>query len=152
MNNIESYYHNSLLELYLSKSQIHDAGLGVFTKDFIPAGTYIDEYCGDVYSFNPGGFYVLELKPDYYIDAYNYPRCLMAMINDCGFVAKKIIKKKKRKIDITPDGYYDKNNNKLVINCEFIKKPDENKTFVFSICDILPNSELFISYGPNYWN
>jgi hypothetical protein len=149
--NTVSYYHNSTYNLYLSKSQIPEAGLGVFTKDFIPAGTYIDEYYGDIYSFNPGGFYVLEVKPDYYIDANNYPRCYMAMINDCGFIAKKIIRKKKRKIDITPDAYYDKNNNKLVINCKFIKKPEEEKTYVFTISDILQDSELFISYGPNYW-
>ncbi len=147
-----SYYHNSPYNLYLAKSQIPDAGLGVFTKDFIPAGTYIDEYYGDVYSFNPGGFYVLEVKADYYIDATNYPRCYMGMINDCEFIAKKIIKKKKRKINITPDAYYDKNNNKLVINCKFIKNPEEEKTYVFSISDITSDSELFISYGPNYWN
>ena len=149
---IESYYHNSQYNLYLEKSQIPDAGLGVFTKDFIPAGTCIDEYYGDIYTFNPGGFYVLEVMPNYYIDAYNYPRCYMAMINDCGFVAKKIIRKKKRKINITPDAYYDKNNNKLMTNCVFVKKQEEYKTYVFSLIDIIPNSELFISYGSNYWN
>jgi len=150
--NTESYFHNSIYNLYLSKSQIPDAGLGVYTKDFIPAGTYIDEYTGEVYSFNPGGFYVLELKPNYYIDAINYPRCYMGMINDCEFIAKKIIKKKKRKIDITPDAYYDSNNNKLTTNCKFIKDSENEKTLVYSICDIKPNSELFVSYGPNYWN
>lgn len=43
------------------------------------------------------------------------------MINDCGFIAKKIIRKKKKKIDITPQAYLDKSNNKLEINCEFVK-------------------------------
>ena len=95
--NIERYFHNSKYNLYLSKSQIPEAGLGVYTKDFIPARTYIDEYTGEVYSFNPGGFYVLELKPNYYIDANSYPRCYMGVINDCEFIAKKIIRKKKEK-------------------------------------------------------
>jgi SET domain-containing protein len=149
---INKYFHNSPYNLYLTNSQIPDSGLGVFTKDFIPAGSCIDEYSGDVYFFNPGGFYVLEVNEKYYIDANNYPRCFMAMINDCGFIAKKKIRKKKRKIDITPDAYYDKNNNKLVINCEFIIKPEEKKTFVYSLIDINKDSELFISYGTNYWN
>lgn len=152
ITNRESYYHNSTYNLYLATSQIPDSGLGVFTKDFIPAGSFIDEYYGDVYSFNPGGFYVLELKPNYYIDARNYPRCYMGMINDCEFIAKKIIKKKKRKIDVTPEAYYDKNNNKLIINCEFKKDTENNKSLIFSIIDIAPESELFISYGPDYWN
>lgn len=151
----ELYYHNSKYNLYLSKSQILDAGLGVFTKDFIPKGTYIDEYCGDINLYNPGGSYVLELKPDYYIDGNNYPRCYMAMLNDCEYITKKIkIKKKKnrkKKIDITPDGYYDNNNNKLLTNCEFIKNKEDNKCYIYSLIDILPNTELFVSYGNNYW-
>jgi SET domain-containing protein len=136
----------------LSESQIPNAGLGVFTKDFIPAGSYIDEYIGDIYSFNPGGSYVLEFEPNHYIDARNYPRCYMSMINDCEFIAKKIIKKKKKKIDVTPDTYYDKNNIKLITNCEFKKNIDEKKSLIYSIIDIMPGSELFISYGSDYWN
>lgn len=42
------------------------------------------------------------------------------MINDCAFVARKRIRKKKRYIDITPEANYDKNNNKLTVNCEVI--------------------------------
>jgi len=150
--NRESYFYNSIFNLYLSESQIPNAGLGVFTKDFIPAGSYIDEYIGDIYSFNPGGSYVLEFEPNHYIDARNYPRCYMSMINDCEFIAKKIIKKKKKKIDVTPDTYYDKNNIKLITNCEFKKNIDEKKSLIYSIIDIMPGSELFISYGSDYWN
>lgn len=151
----ELYYHNSKYNIYLDKSQIPDGWLGVFTKDFIPANTYIDEYCGDIYSYNPGGYYVLELKQNYYIDGSNYPRCYMAMLNDCEYITKKIkIKKKKnrkKKTDITPDAYYDNNNKKLFTNCEFIKNTEDNKTYIYSLTDILPNTELFISYGNNYW-
>jgi SET domain-containing protein len=149
--NRESYFYNSIFNLYLSESQIPNAGLGVFTKDFIPTGSYIDEYSGDIYSFNPGGSYVLELEQNHYIDARNYPRCYMAMINDCEFIAKKIIKKKKKKIDVTPDTYYDKNNIKLITNCEFKNPINEKKSLIYSSIDIMPGSELFISYGHDYW-
>ncbi len=151
MANREIYFHNSVYNLFLATSQIPNAGMGVFTKDFIPAGSYIDEYLGDVYTFNPGGFYVLELEPNHYIDARNFPRCYMGMINDCEHIERKIIKKKKRKIDLTPEAYYDKFNNKLVTNCEFKKNLNEKKTLIYSIIDILPDCELFISYGPDYW-
>ena len=48
-----------------------------------------------------------------FIDARNYPRCYMGMINDCEFIARKVKRKGRRKIDMTPAAYYDKNNNKL---------------------------------------
>ena len=147
----ESYFHNSIFDLYIEKSNIPDAGLGVFTKDFIPAGSYIDEYSGNIYSFNHGGFYIYEYDSNYYIDARNYPRCYMSMCNDCEFVPKKIIKRKKRKIDITPKGYYDENGNMLVVNCVFKKNIENKKVYIFSLIDINPNSELFLSYGSKYW-
>ena len=150
--NKRSYFHNSTFHLYLADSQIPDAGLGVFTKDFIPAGTYIDEYCGEIYSFHPGGSYVFEFDSNYYIDANNYPRCYMAMINDCEYIAKKTIRKKNRKIDVTPNAYYDKYDNKLVVNCETIKKIEDKKIIVVSVMNIEPDSELFMSYGYDYWN
>jgi hypothetical protein len=151
MNN-DLYFHNSIFNLYLITSQIPNSGLGVFTKDFIPAGTYIDEYIGDVYSYNPCGSYVVELEQDHYIDAKKYPRCFMGMINDCEYISKKIIKKKKKRIDITPNYYYDNNNNKLVTNCQFINNLNEKKSLIYSVIDIISNSELFINYGPEYWS
>lgn len=146
------YYHNSIYNLYIEKSHIPDAGFGVFTKDFIPAHSCIDEYSGDIYSFNPGGFYIYEYDSNHYIDARNYPRCYMSMINDCDFIAKKIIKKKRKKIDITPKAYYDEYNNILATNCIFKKDTENKKVYIFSLIDIKPNSELFLSYGVNYWN
>jgi len=147
-----SYFHNSIYNLYIEKSNIPDAGLGVFTKDFIPSHSCIDEYSGETYSFNPGGFYIYEYNSNHYIDARNYPRCYMSMINDCEFIPKKVIKKKKKKITITPNAYYDENNNVLTTNCTFKKNIDNKKVYIFSLVDIKPNSELFLSYGVNYWN
>ena len=148
----ESYFHNSIYNLYIEKSNIPNAGFGVFTKDFIPAYTCIDEYVGEIYSFNPGDFYIFEFDSKHYIDAQFFPRCYMSMINDCNFIVKKIIKKKKRKIDITPNGYYDENCNMLVTNCVFKKNIENKKVHIFSLVDIQPNSELFLSYGSNYWS
>lgn len=143
------YFHNSIYYLYLDNSQIPNSGLGVFTKDLIPKNTYIDEYIGDIYSYNPSGCYVIEIKSDYYIDAKNYPRCYMGMLNDCDYICKQFKKKKNKKIDVTPKAYYDKFNNKLVTNCQFIY--NELKCLIYSTIDIQPDSELFISYGDDYW-
>lgn len=145
-----AYYHNSIFKLYLKKSQIPDSGIGVYTPDIINANTLIDSYNGD-YSKTAGGSYVLMIDDDISIDAFNHPRCYMAMINDCSFIPKKIIKKNKKKIDVTPTAYYDNNNNKLEINCEFVIDKINKKAYVYSIKEIKENSELFISYGTGYW-
>jgi SET domain-containing protein len=76
----------------------------------------------------------------------------MGMINDASYIPRKIIRKKKKKIDITPDANYDVNNNKLINNCEFMIDIVNEKAYVHTICDIASGTELFISYGPDYWN
>jgi SET domain-containing protein len=144
----ENYYHNSKYDLYLKESQIPESGFGVYTKESIPINTMIDEYLGDVME-KWGGSYVLHVDDKHCIDAYNLPRCYMAMLNDASHITKKIIKKKKRKIVIQPDGYYDSNDNLLQNNCQFVFS--ENRGFVYSLREILPDEELFISYGASYW-
>ena len=145
------YYHTSKFDLYLALSQLANSGLGVYTREFIPANTLIDEYCGSMTS-SLGGSYVLYIKDRCYIDALGYPRCFMGMINDASYVPKKIIRKKKKKIDKTPDANYDVNNNKLINNCEFVIDKENEQAFVHTLCDISPGSELFVSYGTEYWN
>jgi SET domain-containing protein len=142
------YYHKSNFNLYLKESQLKNSGFGVFTNNFIPANTYIDEYFGDHMSIT-GGSYVLKISTNNYIDAFNFPRCYMAMLNDASYVPKKIIKKKNKRINITPDGNYI-DNILLVNNCKFVY--ENNRGYVYSINDIYPNEELFISYGTDYWN
>ena len=148
---MQKYYHGSLFNIYLDTSNIPNGGLGVFTKDYIPPNTIVDEYKGDVYSNQVRGSYVLEVSPTCHIDAQDFPRCYMGMLNDCSFVAKQYIRKKKRKIDITPDAYYDVHKNRLSINCEFVTDEVNNKGFVRTIVEIKPGSELFVSYGDEYW-
>lgn len=148
----EEYYHNSAFDLYLDASNIPRAGLGVFTKEYIPPNTRIDEYVGDICSsYNPG-LYVLEIARGRRIDAQDFPRCYMGMLNDCSHVTTRIIHKKKKKIDVTPDAYYDKNNMKLDVNCEFVMDLINTKAFIHSVTGINPGSELFVSYGDDYWN
>jgi hypothetical protein len=39
-----------------------------------------------------------------------------------------------------------------VVNCETIKKIEDKKIIVVSVMNIEPDSELFMSYGYDYWN
>ncbi len=151
MENKELYYHHSKFNLYLGPSQIPNSGLGVFTKDYIPPDTLIDGYFGIELNVNMGGDYNLRINDNSYIDACDFPRCFMAMINDCEFISKKVIKKNKKNINIAPKYNLDTNNNPLVTNCKFITDSINNKGYIYSIKHIEPNSELFVSYGNNYW-
>ena len=39
-----NYYHTSKFDLYLATSQLVNSGLGVYTREFIPANTLIYYY------------------------------------------------------------------------------------------------------------
>ena len=149
--NKQHYYNNSIFDLYLAKSQIEKAGLGVWTRDFIPKNTFIDEYTGIVSNRNFGTDYTLEITKNYYIDAEPFPRCFMAMMNDCSYIAPKKIKRKKKVIDITPIANYNSSGEPLEINCVFMIDTVNKKGLVYSTQDIYSNTELFVSYGVNYW-
>jgi hypothetical protein len=121
------YFHRSPFELYIGKSTIMQAGDGVFSKDMILANSIIDEYYGELYniSFSPSKYY-LDIDGTCGIDAFNYPRCYMAMINDA---------------------YQSTFQN----NCEFIIDIQAKRAFIKAMHDIPPDTELFISYGTEYW-
>jgi SET domain-containing protein len=138
------YVYNSSYQLLIASSQIPNAGLGVFAREDISAGSMIDEYTGTVYTSKCNSSYVFEVRPDYYIDAQELPRCYMAMLNDCSFITSRITRRKKY-----PDAYYDSKGQKLVINCEFVV--NEGRVFVHSVTDIPAGAELFVSYGDDYW-
>ncbi len=120
------YYHNSRFNLYINKSLIKNAGDGVFTHDFIPNNTFIDYYQGEIKYFCKTGKYFVEINDDIGIDAFNYPRCYMAMIND----SKGSIFSNNTNFKI--------NFNDLIIE-------------IWSIKDIYKDEELFIDYGSEYW-
>lgn len=145
----ETYYHNSTYNLEIKKSQIPNAGLGVYTRSFIPAETLIDEYAGELRDH--GGLYALQIMPGLFVDAFVWPRPYMGIINDCSFVAPVYKRKKGRRIDITPDAYYDERGDKLIVNCYFKVCAKEKKGYVYSLVDIAEGQELFVSYGKDYW-
>jgi SET domain-containing protein len=140
------YVYNSSYQLLIASSQIPNAGLGVFTREDISAGSMIDEYTGTVYSSKCTSSYVFEVRPDYYIDAQDLPRCYMAMLNDCSYIPRRATRRKKH-----PDAYYDAKGQKLVINCEFVVNEATGRVFIHSLTDISAGAELFVSYGNDYW-
>ena len=120
------YIYNSNYQLKIDTSLIKHGGLGVFSLEKIPKNVLLGEYIGEMYdsSVPTMSCYCLSLKSDNFIDAYDYPRCVFAMINDCRFSDYKY-------------------------NCTF--KVYEDKAEIWSISDINDNSELYLDYGDEYW-
>ena len=135
---MSNYVNTSPFDLYIDNSKILGAGLGVYTCDFIPENTIIDEYRGKlIETDNP-------ITNEYYyelvtgdaskgiltvgIDASGLPRNYMAMINDASF--HKVLKN----------------------NCEFQDDIENKKVYVVTLRDIEPYEELFASYGDGYWD
>ncbi len=140
MKNIKNnYYHKSNYDLYISQSSIANSGLGVFTKSFIPKDTLIDGYFGEYSESLPGGEYFFRIDENGGINAIDEPRCYMAMLNDASYRPTS-----KRKLRIFIEHNYQN-------NCYFNVDITNKKVFVYSLFDIEPNSELFISYGNDYW-
>jgi hypothetical protein len=136
----DDYFHHSSYELYIDKSLLHNAGRGVFTKSFIPKGSFIDYYYGTIIEYFNGSEYLFEIDNKVYMDARDLPRCYMAMINDAAYkpTSKRALQKFKE--------------HNYVNNCDFIVNKEKKEIQVWSTMDILPGSELFISYGSGYWN
>jgi len=147
---MDDFFHTSKFDIYLKESSIPNAGFGVFTKDFIPKGAMIDEYVGDVFmDMSVFSAYAFSVSEKVTIDAYALPRCYMAMLNDASHMSKQKVKKGKKTVSIMPEFYSDKNGVILANNCEFLVK--HNRVFVLASRDIMPEEELFIDYGEDYW-
>lgn len=120
--------------LYIKRSTLPDAGKGLFTKVAIKKGTRIVEYKGkrtvwkkvkDDEGNNPYIFYV---NRNNVIDSLNTKQYHGRYINDArGAVKIKGLKN----------------------NCEY--EIDGKRCFVNARKDIPARSELFVSYGPEYW-
>jgi len=137
---INKYFHKSSFDLYIDSSKINNGGLGVFTKSFIPKNSLIDEYYGELKYGIYGGEYYYGITDLIGINALDYPRCYMAMLNDASYkpTTKRSLKK------FIPHNY--------INNCYFLVNEETNKVYVYSLIDINPYDELFISYGDYYWN
>jgi hypothetical protein len=125
------YYNNTKFILDIKPSNIQNGGNGLFSLQNIPNETMIGYYIGDILSGNNKVTdYSFQISKKYFIDAKEFPRCFIAMINDA-------------------------KNSEFVNNCEFriienkIKK--KNKICLYSIKNIKRCDELFASYGDEYW-
>jgi hypothetical protein len=133
-------FHFSTFDLFISKSGIINSGFGVFTKDFIPKDTLIDKYYGKYINGLYGGDYYFRIDDYLGIDALDPPRCYMAFLNDSSFrpTSKRGLR-----------NFIEHN---FTNNCKFQVDKVNKKVEIYSIVDIDPGSELFISYGNTYWN
>jgi hypothetical protein len=133
-----NFYNDGSFNLYITHSQLPDAGLGVYTDDFIPEDTIIGEYKGEIvksYNLETNDYFYELVEADEAngvigvgIDSSKLPRCYMAMINDAQF------------------------SKTYSNNCVFEGDIEEGKVYVVSTRDIEPEEELFVSYGEGYWN
>jgi SET domain-containing protein len=124
-----------LLNSYLKvkTSTLPGCGKGLFTKIFIPKGILITEHTGKITSFrdacgegnNPYLFYVTR---NHVIDARDEHDAFARFVNDA--------RGHKRITGFT-------NNAKYII----IGK----RVFIKAIRNILPNEEIFVGYGKEYW-
>ena len=133
-------YTFSQFDLFIGPSNIPNSGLGVFTKDFIPKDTLIDGYFGRYVEGLYGGEYYFKIDDYLGIDASEEPRCFMSFLNDASFVPTS-----KRKLK-----NFIKHN--FTNNCKFVVDIENKKVKVYSLVDIYPGNELFVSYGVDYWN
>ena len=124
---LEDYYHTSKYKLQIGISTIENAGKGVFTDEWIKINTFIDYYYGDEISYIGTGSYFVgfeDISRILGIDALLFPRCYMAMVND----AYKTLFINNCRLDIV-----------------------DEQIEIWSMNDIYPGQELFMSYGSNYW-
>lgn len=121
-------------QLFVKKSTLPDAGKGLFTKKLIPKGTRIVEYKGNVRTWkevqadeteNP---YIYYVKRNFVIDALHDKSALARYANDARGL--------KRVKDIRNNAEYVENGTRV---------------FIEAIKDIPANAEIFVGYGPEYW-
>ncbi len=132
-------YTHSQFNLFIRKSNILGSGFGVFTHDFIPKGSLIDKYMGKYVEGLYGGDYFFRIDDSIGINALEPPRCYMAFLNDASY--RPTSKRGLRRFV----------EHSFINNCKFEVDINNKKVSVYSIIDIEPESELFISYGNDYW-
>jgi len=136
LNNI--YWNNTNLILDVSTSNIPNSGNGIFAYQNIPKETLIGYYDGCLTKDNGScvGDYSFSINKNYYIDARNFPRSYIAMINDSH--GTKFNNNCEFRMEI-----YDECGKKL--------KVKDRKISLWSIKDIKCGEELYADYGEDYW-
>lgn len=121
--------------LQVKKSTLPGAGKGLFTRTFIPKGSIITEYKGDITTWkkiqDDKGFngYVFYINRNHVIDARPDRRHLGRYAND----AKGVFKIR----GVSNNAEYDVRNNKVYIR---------------AIAPINAGDEIFVAYGKEYWD
>lgn len=120
--------------LEIKTSQLPGAGLGLFTRVFIPSGSLVIEYKGVVTTWEAvrdqiHNDYIYYLSSRHVIDAGPTPKALARYANDA------------KGIKQVPG-----------INNNCIFKKLNGRIYIKARVDILPGSEIFVSYGKQYWD
>ena len=122
-------------ELYIKKSMLPDAGMGLFTKTFIPKGTRIVEYKGRISNWKEleekewSNGYIFYVTRNHVINARPYKKSLARYAND----AKGLHKVRGVR------------NNALYAT-------SGRRVFIDTKADIDAGSEIFVDYGKEYWD
>ncbi len=122
--------------LKVKKSQLPNAGKGLYTTTFLPKGTLIVEYLGDIYTWkecekralsNKEG-YVFYVNSKYCIDAFDTPQHLARYANDAAGFSR----------------YTNCKNNSVYFK-------EKKRAYIKCTRNIHPGEEIFVSYGKEYW-
>lgn len=120
-------------QLVVKKSQLPDAGKGLFTKKFIPKGTRIVEYKGRVKTWKEAAHedngYIYYVTRNHVIDAKPYPSALARYAND----ARGVVRIKG-----------------ITNNSDYVQ--DGKRVYITSKKDIPAGSEILVGYGKEYWD
>ncbi|MBN9296037.1 MAG: SET domain-containing protein-lysine N-methyltransferase [Filimonas sp.] len=119
-------------QLLVKTSTLPGAGKGLFTSKDIAKGDRIVEYKGKITSWKEAAHedngYIFYATRNHVIDARHFPKHLARYANDARGIGRV-----KGKIN----------------NAEYVKK--EGKVFIEATKNIPAGSEIFVSYGPEYW-
>lgn len=119
------YQMTSNYQLRISPSGIVGGGLGVYAQEVIPESVIIGEYTGLRVGISTGSDYYFHISDELGgICALDYPRCVLAMINDS-----------------RGSSYSD--------NCEWVVIGD--RVYMESSRSIQSGEELFVHYGSRYF-
>ncbi|HYG17742.1 MAG TPA: SET domain-containing protein-lysine N-methyltransferase [Ohtaekwangia sp.] len=121
-------------QLYIKKSNLPNAGMGLFTKKFIPKGTRIVEYKGristwkDIKDEDGKNGYIFYVTRNHVIDALPHKKALARYAND----ARGLVRIKG-----------------MTNNCDYIT--DGKTPYIESKRDIPAGGEILVDYGQDYW-
>lgn len=121
-------------QIRVKKSGLPGAGKGLFTKTFIPKGTRIVEYKGDITTWKEvdhedgDNGYIYYVRRNHVIDALRTPEALARYANDArGIVRVKGIRN----------------------NSEYME--EGLNVYITSVKDIPAGGEILVDYGQEYW-